>query len=394
MKTYIKAIENILQAELSEPEIEKYEFTDNVLQALADYSQNYSGEIKKTEFKDELVCFMSFQEIISCEFNTYPGSGELGMHWPDDNTLANTLLFNDRVLLHDHLTSYASSGITGYTVGYRYHGIRNWLMKLAKWKHFILDGQICVIPKDLAYSPEVKKIWDNGLTSLAMELISETDKGMADLIAIGYFDECLDVINDICYMIADLSIPGNFTKPAFPALLNNESSIKYKKIIDAFIRTSTQEYRGGSEPGQDNKMNEYFTTSINFPSPLNKALLNHLDIIGQQKQSNEIRAIRNNILALLKEISGQQQFSRSYISELKSYINGKEREWSRLYSQSNKNNLRISPVIAAAFLPGIKRSYTEENHQVFQIVFDLLNNTPIKTNNELLLNYSFSAINE
>ena len=211
MKTYLETIERILGIPLTREAINALDIRDDMLITLKVFSgESYpEREIAFDTSEAEITCFMPFPDIVSGNFRTYHGDGSLSGHWPAFDELANAVMYCDRVVIHDHLGAYASSALDGYTVGYRYNGLRNWLMALADWRELILRDVICILPQHLAYHPEIQKLSrEDQLADLAGEIFYRLNP---DLDPSEELEELQDLLTDMISvenLITAASIPS------------------------------------------------------------------------------------------------------------------------------------------------------------------------------------------
>ncbi len=70
MNEYINSIENIIGSKLETETIDRIPFSEETLKSLANFSSTYTlKESHKTD--SNLNAFLSFEDIISNDFNTY-----------------------------------------------------------------------------------------------------------------------------------------------------------------------------------------------------------------------------------------------------------------------------------------------------------------------------------
>jgi hypothetical protein len=209
MKAYLEAVEKILGIELEVKRIEEFDFKDDILLHLKQFSENYRE--KKPIFDDaqpRISCYMPFQEILSGDFKTYSSHGELEGHWPSFLELANLAVLCDRVILFDHLAYYASSAISGYVKGHRYDGLRNWLKALAEWKELIREEVICIVPLDLVISGPLQNLWDEGeLQDFASDVYYLLNPDAGDFSAVTEAEELLQEMMVVEDYLTLISIP-------------------------------------------------------------------------------------------------------------------------------------------------------------------------------------------
>lgn len=388
MKEYYTGIEEILHADLTRNEIEKYEFNNETLTQLIEYSKNYQPELNKISQPAKLSCFASFPELVNFNFNTYSGDGSLGDHWQDDNIMAHLLLFNDHVLMYDHLEHYAKSPLSGYTVGHRYDGLKNWLTRLAEWRSFILEDELCIVPKNLAYSPAVKDIWNEGLGDVSKSILCEFDQTARQEIENGYINDCLFEINKITYLIASCSIYKDKFQHLIPFLNTPEQMEYFLSVLKSFFKISSNNYRRAHEPGEERKPDDFFSGIVKLSSPLNRGLLKSKNLIRQLRYSNEITKIRSGINLISSRIASSG-LATNNIKSLRKFLSENERSWNEYHIFSNKNPLHVFFNYSAILLPGISQEADICEHQVFKTIFDVFNNTRHhKAVDDLLLNYS------
>lgn len=388
MKSYISGIEKILQTELEINEVENFEFNDETLIKLAGFSNNYNPCFDSIPQNNQLICFASFPELIDFSFNTYKGNGTLEDHWFEDNIMAHLLLFNDRVLLYDHLENYAKSAIDGYTVGHRYDGLKNWLTKLAEWKPFIVQNELCIVPKNLTYSPAVKKIWDDGLGDISTRILCEFDDVARGEIEDGFINDCLFEINKISYLIASCSIYRDSFNELIPFLKSADQLEYLNTVLKSFLKISSEIYQPAHEPGKTGISEKQFSGVIQISSPLNRGLLQSKNLIRQVRNSKEINEIRAGIRKIRNEILDTDPLSKN-IEMISKLIAEKEKEWNLYYERSNKNPLTTSFNFNSATLHGITSDMDSFEHQVSKTIFQAFNNAGEKNEeSDSLLNYS------
>jgi hypothetical protein len=294
--------------------------------------------------------------------------------------------------MYDHLEHYAKSPLSGYTVGHRYDGIKNWLIRLAQWKSFCLENELCIVPKNLSYSPAVKDIWDDGLSDLSTNILCDFDETARQEIEEGFFSDCLLEINKISYLIASCSIYREKFKHLIPFLNTTEQLEYYLTVLKSFIKLSINKYSPAHEPGKKRLSENFFSGIIKLSSPLNRGLLKSKDMIRQLRNSNEITKIRSGINFIKKEIQNSK-LSEKRIKTLKELFNENEQSWNEYYKYSNKNPVQIFLNYSSVILPGINQEADITEHQVFRTIFNVFNNFGnVQAHDDLLLNYSIGIV--
>ena len=386
MNQYIEGIQSIMGIYLIFGEIENYPFNKTTLLKLTEFSENYKEDLLLNRKNNGLTTFLSFPEIISNDFNTYKGTGELPPHWPDDIDLAIAVLLNDKVVLHDHLAHYAKAPLSGYTVGYQYSGIRNWLKALAEWKPLIEENVICIVPKKLSYSDEVKEIWGYELSGLSKEILCNHDSEVFYMIDNKYDSEYIYDINRISYVLAALSISRNNNKTWIPYFNDEEEFEHYQNVLNSFLDIAETKFHFGKQPGTVAQKTKRFYKKVNFTYPFNPSLLINKNLIKQLRNSSNSSRIRNDLKNICHLFSNTDDLSTERITAINQIMEEKKRQWNKLYTNSNSNSKQIVLEFNAQILPGIK----SKNHQqkVYKTIFDLYDNILVeKRNPDLLLHF-------
>ena len=397
MKEYIDKIESILGISLIKNEIQSYNFTDNKLEELIDFATNYAGNPKKISNTDSLTCFLSLADISSYNFNVYNAGGSLGDHWPDSIEITNSLLFNDKVLIHDHLEHYAKSSLSGYVIGHRYDGIKNWLTALADWRDLILKDIICIIPQDLSYSPAINEIWEDELFDFSKILLSDFDRKSAELIDEGYEEDCIIDLNEIAYILASLSISKGESNSVIPFINSGEINALYRNILSSFINIASQQYMPGKEPGKSANTSKEFRSTIELKSNLNYLTKDGVDISKIFQLRKNFEDIRSEIKEILNLISSEKIFDQKEHQKVNDYFKAKEIDWNLRLSEIEIKDGSISKEISLGFttcqLPGITKKRNADYHNTYQAIFEAYNNTSRSLLKDVqMLNYYFAVL--
>jgi hypothetical protein len=244
MKAYLETIEKILGTELEAGKAGTIDFDDESLRLLKLFSEAYQE--RKMVFKDDqpkISCYMPFPEILSGDFRTYSGKGDLQGHWPSFDELANLAVLCDRVILFDHLGHYASSAISGYVKGYRYDGMRNWLKALAEWRELIMEDVICIVPPDLMISGPLQNLWDEGeLQDFAGNVYYLLNPDAGDFKDITEADDLLQEMSGVEDYLTTASIPVARNNSNAPYFNNNDDLKLHEAIINAILTLIRKEH--------------------------------------------------------------------------------------------------------------------------------------------------------
>jgi hypothetical protein len=390
MRKYIEGIEKILGISLKRENILNYDFKQNKLEQLVAFADQQAQASPPVFKESELISFMSLPDLLSLNFRSYSG-GDLKGHWPSNRELFNNIMYHDRVILHDHLKHYAQSSISGYIVGQQYKGIVNWLSALADWRELILREIICVLPQNLSYSQSIKEIWDEALTEFSSEILCDFDVIALQEINAGYPDECLMEINQVQYLLADLSIPEKITKHSIPYLNETSSVEHYQKAVNSFLNIAGNEFKVGKQPGEIDSPNYHNLSKIELP------LLSGGDFDFEKISDFRIKdkgfgKIRKGIIGFRQEllINPQKIVSETFLQ--------KQNEWSKLISCAPGFEISQTPLLRLGFfsrlLPGIHAGNRARLNPAYKIVFDLLNNCNTSSANEDMLLHSYFAFLE
>lgn len=374
MKGYIEKIEKILGFRLEEKNIMQADFPDILLIELQEY---LAGRVPQEEIQEgnELSCFLSLPDILDGSFNSHVSGGDLEKHWPEDQQIANALLFHEKVLIHDHLPHYVASSLDGYAVEYRYHGLRSWLKKLALWRPLILHDKIQVLPKKLSYSPEMKDIWDDGLDQRSMELLCYFDQYACDMIESGYEQECIMEINEVMYLLAGLSIEKKPGRRLVPFFAEKEKFALYQKALNAFIELSLDKYLSGHQPGQNVRKEDALNIPLLIDLTLNPGPDEIIDLCEQIQGGlfSEVRMELTGIVELLREHQDENEKSRADLTKL---IMNRGDQWKDKMiklSFSNGSAQQIRMQFATTYLQQISNQSGETEHISDRTIFDTLN---------------------
>jgi hypothetical protein len=386
MKTYLNAIEQILGTVLDRASVRDYEFSTGTLTALKDFASGYAkGKISLSDHNPKITCFYPFPEVLSGNFRTYSSNGSLEKHWPAFEELANLVMFCDRFIIHDHLEHYAASAIDGYAEGYRYTGLRNWLIALAEWKPLIMKDSICILPQDLACSGPLQSLWDEGeISGMASGVYYEMYPEAGNFSNGNEAEELLSELTEMEDFLTTLSIPVN-RGDKFAPYYNNVESLR---LHEATVEASLNIFRQHAFMNGDNRalskdiiesenMARLKLDAILLPSDYNAA-----DICRLRLEDQDFAAIREEIAISVRKFSENSAFLLNPSREFQAYLDDLQVKLSKkmekfLKSSSTENNL--SKQVTIGFAGMISGNKTGINHtKSMSALRSIFNNLPVK----------------
>ena len=374
MKSYIEGIENIIGFSLEEASIKGMEFTDELLSELHAFA-SLKKQWDPIADEQALCCFLSLPDILNGSFNTYKAGADLEMHWPGDDQVANALLFHHSILIHDHLKHYVESSIKGYTVGYRFDGLKSWLTRIAQWKPLIMTNRIMILPGDLSYSSRMKKIWDQGLFRKSEELLCYFDQYACDMIESGYSHECIMEINEVGYLLAALSIGKHHNRNLVPFFGIQQKFDLFQKVLTAFVEIAGDHYVRGNQPGQAAVWDTKFSELIVIPRSMH---LSSKDIHDFCRHITDglFENVRSELQQLIFQLRPDDALEPASMRELASILEDRRYQWTaelgKLNFVSTTEERQIRMLLFSEFLQQISNETDDPEQQVDQVIAEAL----------------------
>jgi len=330
MKTYLETIEGILGAELEPERIGAFGFDTVMVKRLKAFAEEYGR--KKVVFDDEepcISCYMAYPELLTGDFRTYEGKGELGGHWPVYEELAGLALLCDRVVLFDHLPHYASTALSGYVRGYRYDGLRNWLMRLAAWRPFIADGSLCVVPQDLAISGPVQELWNEGeMQYFAGEVFYRLHPDAGDFRNGAEGEELLYDMMDLENYLTELSIAVSRNARQAHYFNDPGETLRHEDLVRAVmdqIRAEFLERNPSAEVEKDFFAGQWIAR-LAVPLDLRADRYTPADLAELKSGHADLAAARKSIRQCIREFSQEATFFEPSGERFQKYLLKKEKE--------------------------------------------------------------------
>lgn len=324
MKTYLNAVEKILGTALDTDSVQHFDFSAGTLAALKEFASGYAkAKISLPDQNPLITCFYPFPGILLGNFRTYRSNGSLEKHWPAFEELANTVMFCDRFIIHDHLEHYAGSAIDGYAEGYRYDGLRNWLLALADWKPLILEDIICILPQDLACSAPLQSLWDEGeLPGLAAKVYYLMYPDAGNFSNGGEAEELLSELTEMEDFLTTLSIPVNRGGKFAPYYNNVDSLRLHEAAVEASLNIFRQHaFMNGDNLSLSKEIIQAGNIArLNLDAVLLPTGYNAADICQLRLEDQDFASTREDIATAVRKFSENSAFLLGPSREFQAYL--------------------------------------------------------------------------